>query len=156
MKQVVFALALTFGLTLSAFAQSADETALRDIEQRMHDAKLANDVATLDRYLHADFFSTNQTGNQRDKQKMLQLFKTFPIQSLSTNVLRVRVSDDIAVVTGTMDERSGTGNDHILFTHTYVKSRGRWQLLSAHQSVYDEGAPYDGTTGRSTRAMFTH
>src|SRR5688572_25570247 len=67
MKQVVFVLALTFGLTLSAFAQSADETALRDIEQRMHDAKLANDVATLDRYLHADFFSTNQTGNQRDK-----------------------------------------------------------------------------------------
>ncbi len=155
MKQVVFVLALTFGLTFSAFAQSADENALRDIEQRIHDAKLKNDVAALDRYLHADYFGTNQTGNQRDKQKMLQLFKAFPIQSLSTKVLRVNVNGDIAVVTGTMDERSGTGNDHILFTHTYAKSRGGWQLLGAHQSVYDEGAPYDGTRGRSTREMFT-
>jgi ketosteroid isomerase-like protein len=154
MKQVVFVLALTFGLTLSAFAQSADESALRDIEQRLHDAKLKNDVATLDRYLHADYFGTNQSGNQRDKQKMLQLFKTFPIQSLSTKVLRVHVSGDTAVVTGTLDERSGTGNDHMLFTHSYLRTREGWQLLGAHQSVYDAGAPYDGTSGRSTRAMF--
>jgi len=148
-------MALTFGLALPALAQSADETALRDIEQRLHDAKLKNDVATLDRYLHADYFGTNQTGNQRDKQKILTLFKTFPIQSLSTNVLRVRVTGDTAVVTGTLDERSGTGNDHMLFTHTYLRTREGWQQLGAQQSVYDAGAPYDGTTGRSTRAMFT-
>src|SRR5688572_11001128 len=154
MKQVVFMLALTFGLTLSAFAQNADESALRDIEQRLHDAKLKNDVATLDRYLHADYFGTNQSGNQRDKQKMLQLFKTFPIQSLSTKVLRVQVTGDTAVVTGTLDERSGTGNDHMLFTHSYLRTREGWRLLGAHQSVYDAGAPYDGTSGRSTRAMF--
>ena len=155
MKSVVLVMALTFGLALPAFAQSADETALRDIEQKLHDAKLKNDVATLDRYLHADYFGTNQTGNQRDKQKILTLFKTFPIQSLSTNVLRVRVTGDTAVVTGTLDERSGTGNDHMLFTHTYVRTREGWQQLGAQQSVYDAGAPYDGTTGRSTRAMFT-
>ncbi len=155
MKSFVLVMALTFGLAFPALAQSADETALRDIEQRLHDAKLKNDVATLDRYLHADYFGTNQTGNQRDKQKILTLFKTFPIQSLSTNVLRVRVTGDIAVVTGTLDERSGTGNDHMLFTHTYLRTREGWQQLGAHQSVYDAGAPYDGTTGRSTRAMFT-
>ena len=155
MKSFVLVMALTFGLALPALAQSADETALRDIEQRLHDAKLKNDVATLDRYLHADYFGTNQTGNQRDKQKILTLFKTFPIQSLSTNVLRVRVTGDTAVVTGTLDERSGTGNDHMLFTHTYLRTREGWQQLGAQQSVYDAGAPYDGTTGRSTRAMFT-
>ena len=125
------------------------------LNRRLHDAKLKNDVATLDRYLHADYFGTNQTGNQRDKQKILTLFKTFPIQSLSTNVLRVRVTGDTAVVTGTLDERSGTGNDHMLFTHTYLRTREGWQQLGAQQSVYDAGAPYDGTTGRSTRAMFT-
>ena len=155
MKSFVLVMALTFGLAFPALAQSADETALRDIEQRLHDAKLKNDVATLDRYLHADYFGTNQTGNQRDKQKILTLFKTFPIQSLSTNVLRVRVTGDTAVVTGTLDERSGTGNDHMLFTHTYLRTREGWQQLGAQQSVYDAGAPYDGTTGRSTRAMFT-
>jgi len=155
MKSLVLVMALTFGLALPAFAQSADETALRDIERRLHDAKLKNDVATLDRYLHTSYFATNQTGNQRDKQKALQLFKSFPIQSLSTEVLRVIVTGDTAIVTGTMDERSGTGNDHLLFTHAFVRTRDGWQLLAAQQSVYDEGAPYDGSMGRTTRSMFS-
>jgi lipopolysaccharide assembly outer membrane protein LptD (OstA) len=44
MKQLVLLTALTFGLTLPAFAQNADETASRDREQKIREAKQKHDI----------------------------------------------------------------------------------------------------------------
>jgi len=93
-------------------------------------AKLHRDINALDLILAAGFNETNQNGNSRDKAQTIELWKTFSIDSLTTDTHQVRIAGDTATVTGTQTE---DGTERMLFTRTYVKSPGGWQLLASMQ-----------------------
>jgi ketosteroid isomerase-like protein len=132
------ALALCSPLALQAQSGlAADRTAGEEIarvEEQFRAAKLAKDTSALARVLHEQFMETNQNGNSRDKTAFIDLFKYFPIQSLTTDQSKVQVAGNVAVVTGAQTE-TGTcaGKESMLFTRVYVREDSGWRLISSAQ-----------------------
>jgi len=112
----------------------AIQSAILRVDEQWREAKLANDVETMKRIISDDFFETNQNGNGRDKAQMLQLWTTFKIQSLATHRATIRVSGNVASVTGEQTEVNDSGTDRMLFARVYVQSSSaEWKLLSSTQ-----------------------
>ncbi len=109
------------------------EAQIRDIEEQFRVAKLKNDVRILDRILDKSFVETNQNGNSRTKNETVELFKSFPIRSLTTDSSIIRLSDNAAVVNGSQTEVNDGGTDRMLFTRVYSRSGGHWRLLASSQ-----------------------
>jgi hypothetical protein len=109
------------------------EVQISDIEEQFRVAKLRNDVRSLDRILDRSFVETNQNGNSRTKTQTIELFRSFLMQSLTTDSSTVRVAGNAALVTGSQTEVNGTGTDRMLFTRVYVKSGDQWRLLASSQ-----------------------
>jgi len=113
-------------------AISATEAVMK-VDEAFRIAKLKNDTAALSRLLAENFYETNQNGNSRNKAKTIELWASFPIESLTTDTSEVRITGDTAVVTGSQTEVNGGGTDRMLFMRIYGKGPGGWQLLSAMQ-----------------------
>jgi ketosteroid isomerase-like protein len=108
----------------------AAETEVMRADEAYRVAKLNRDTRALEAILADGFNETNQNGNSRNKAETIDLWRTFSIQSLTTDTFQVRISGATAIVTGTQTE---DGNEHMLFTRVYVKAAHGWQLLSSMQ-----------------------
>ena len=91
------------------------------------------DVGVLSRILDDSFVETNQYGRSRTKEEMIDLFRTFPIDALSTDTSDVRVSGNAAMVTGTQTEIRGSDREDMLFTRVYVYDGDAWKLFASSQ-----------------------
>ena len=125
-------------LCIPAFSQTksqltGDQAAVMSVDEEYRLAKMNNNTATLGRILSADFYETNQNGNTRDYAQTIDLWKTFPVTSLTTDSFEVLVTGDTAVVRGTMTETRGTAVEPMLFTRVYVRGNNGWRLLSSMQ-----------------------
>ena len=127
----IFSGLIVFTALLSAAPQS-DRDAVLKVDEAYRIAKLSRDQSALDRILAPDFKGVNQNGVVRDKAGILDLWKWFSVESLTTDSADVRLEGDTATVIGSMSEN---GSDHLLFTRVYVKRSGAWQLLTSMQSV---------------------
>src|SRR5258708_508746 len=87
-----------------ASAQSSGGTDVVMVDEAYRLAKLNRDTYSLDRILADEFYGTNQNGNSRDKAGLLELWKSFSIDSLTTDRYQVRITGDTAMVTGTQTE----------------------------------------------------
>ena len=141
MKQL-FAVALLTGIATwdgvsptraQEINRSGVEAQIRNIEEQFRAAKLKNDVRSLDQILDESFVETNQNGNSRTKADTLELFRSFPIRSLTTDSSTIRFSNNAAVVNGSQTEVNDTGTDRMLFTRVYIRSGDRWWLLTSSQ-----------------------
>ena len=125
-------------LCIPAFSQTrsqltGDQAAVISVDEEYRIAKINNNTATLSRILSTDFYETNQNGNTRDYAQTIDLWKTFPVTSLTTDSFEVLVTGDTAVVRGTMTETRGPGVEPMLFTRVYLRGNNGWQLLSSMQ-----------------------
>jgi hypothetical protein len=134
MRHVVMVMTLMLAAVAPTSAQTADETALRGLEERFRTAKLKRDIKTLDALYHPDFYSTNQTGNSRNRKEALDLWTWFSVESLDNEISRIQVTGDTAVVSGRTHEVSGTGTEPFQFTRVYVRTPEGWKILSNAQS----------------------
>src|SRR5215469_6125942 len=131
------AIQITCCTLLAAAALSAQtappdgEAAVLAAEAAISQAKIHNDVATLGRLVADDYLGYNQWGVRRDKKDFLTLFRTFETTGLVPSRVSVRVSGDVAIVDGIMNESNAW---KFFFLRTYVKRDGRWQLLSSVQT----------------------
>jgi hypothetical protein len=110
-----------------------EQQAVLGVDEEFRLAQINHDVAVLDRILHPAYYGMNQNGNGRNKTQLIDLWRTFRIDSLTTDAFEVRVTGDTAIVTGRQTERNPTGTDRMVFTRTYVRNDGRWQLLNTMQ-----------------------
>ncbi len=90
-------------------------------------------MAALERILHREFWGTNQHGNGRNKDQIVELWRTFDIDGLTTDTFDVRVIGDAATVNGTQTERVGRSLERMIFSRTYVREDGEWRLLNKIQ-----------------------
>jgi ketosteroid isomerase-like protein len=112
----------------------ADEAIIRRLEEEFRLAKVQADVAALDRLWDEAFVETNQNGNTRNKAQGLALWRAFRIDSLGLEIADVRVTNGVAIVSGSQTELNATGTDQMLFTRVWKKNAdGRWVLVSASQ-----------------------
>ncbi|MEP6715163.1 MAG: nuclear transport factor 2 family protein [Terriglobia bacterium] len=111
-------------------ATVGDEVEVMKVDEAYRLAKLQRDVLTLARILAPDFNETNQNGNSRSKEQTVDLWKTFTIDTLTTDTSEVRVTGNTAVVSGTQTEN---GQEHMLFIRAYIRSGNAWQLQASMQ-----------------------
>lgn len=142
-------LAISFALAVSQLhSQSAPDMAKAEatvmrVDEEFRLAKMHNDTAALDRTLSNDFYETNQNGNSRNKEQMIDLFRGFPIKSLTTDEHHVRIAGNTAFVTGSQTE---DGN-RMSFMRAYVGSGDVWQLRSSMQFTLPDQAVETGVEG---------
>lgn len=112
------------------------------IETEGREATLKNDLAANDRLLADDWININTDGSVTTKAKLLRLLKagSFQILSIENDEVLVRVFGDAAVVTGrSTTKRAGDNGDtltrQVRFTRVYALNKGRWQVVSAHNTL---------------------
>jgi hypothetical protein len=120
-------------LCLLGNAQHPMAAEVMKVDEQFRLAKLHNDTGALGLILADNFFETNQNGNSRDKAQTIELWRSFPIDSLTTDSANVRITGDTAVVSGSQTEHNSAGVDHMLYTRVYVRAGVGWQLVSAMQ-----------------------
>ena len=121
--------------------RSADEKTLFQLETEWSAAVKANDLATLEKILAADWAALGPFG-PFTRAEMLADFKSGAqkVESITPpRDMKVRFFGDVAVVTGTHDEKSSyQGKDtsgRWVWTDVWVKRKGKWQAVASHNSL---------------------
>ena len=112
---------------------SRDQAAVLALEEQFRLAKVKADLAALDRLYDPTVIATNQNGNTRNKQQLLELWGTFRINLLTLDSAEVQISGDLAIVTGRQTELNSTGTDRMLFTRIWRRAGDTWRLISKTQ-----------------------
>lgn len=118
------------------------EQIILQLESEGRKATLENDIKANDRLLADNWLNINPDGSITTKAKLLELLKdgSFKIMSIENEEVMVRVYGDAAVVTGrSTTKRAGQGSEvvgrQVRFTRVYAKSKGQWQVVSAHNTL---------------------
>lgn len=151
MKQILSAVALVILNCTLTPAQTTPEKAHENLETEQiilqlesegRKATLENDIKANDRLLADNWLNINPDGSITTKAKLLELLKdgSFKIMSIENDEVMVRVYGDAAVVTGrSTTKRAGQGSEvvgrQVRFTRVYAKSKGQWQVVSAHNTL---------------------
>lgn len=111
------------------------EQTLMQMERDYGQALVKADVATLNRILADDWFGQGPPGGSSNKAGALAVLKsgTPKYDAITVGEMKVRVFGDVAVVTGTQDQKSSyKGKDtsgHSVWTDVFVKRQGKWQAV---------------------------
>jgi ketosteroid isomerase-like protein len=111
------------------------EQTLMQMEQDWAQALVKGDVVTADRLLADDWFGQGPPGGSSNKAGALADLKsgTTKYDAVTVGEMKVRVFGDVAVVTGTQDQKSSyKGKDtsgHSVWTDVFVKRQGKWQAV---------------------------
>lgn len=118
------------------------EQVILQLENEGREATLKNDIEANNRLLADNWMNINPDGSVTTKAKLLELLKdgSFKIMSIENDEVMVRVYGDAAVVTGrSTTKRTGQGSEvvarQVRFTRVYAKSKGQWQVVSAHNTL---------------------
>ena len=120
---------------------SADEAALRAIEEKWDAASLKGDAVSLGAILGDTFISTNPEGKVRTKAEMLAQLTNREIkyEIASVSDMKVSVYGDTAVVNGKWRgkfvEKGKPVDTTERFTDTYVRKNGQWRCVASHSST---------------------
>ena len=156
MKQILWATAFLCAVSLivvgqtierkESVASSAEEEAVRKVEDEFASAYGRNDADTLDRLWAPDYTFVNPGGQAMTKAKRLAMIRSgeLKIESYTRDEENIRIYGNTAVVTyrsHVKAERNGQdiGSDRRVIT-VLVKRDGRWQAV-AQQSTTIKSSP---------------
>ena len=80
------------------------DLAVMKVDEEFRLAKMRNDTSTLERIVSDHYYATNQNRNSRNKEQLIELFRTFPVSPLTTDEFHIRIVDGTAFVTGFQTE----------------------------------------------------
>ena len=139
---VVFsALAVASGQEQGAVNGSKSvEQIIKTLDNERIQAQIHADATALERIYADDFMGVGPSGTVRTKPQVISDFTSgdLKFQSITTDDVRVRVYENVAVETGrsTMnghDKGKEVPHD-TRFTRVWVKQHGRWRLVANHYS----------------------
>ena len=116
------------------------EQAIRELDDERIQAQIHADAIALERIYADDFIGVGPSGTVRAKPQVISDFTSgdLKFQSITTDDVRVRVYENVAVETG---RSTMTGQDKgkavphdTRFTRVWVKQQGRWRLVANHYS----------------------
>jgi len=118
------------------------EQQIQRLEVEGREATLKNDLEATDRLLAENWVNINPDGSLTTKAKLLDFLRagSFKFLSIENDDVLVRAFGDAAVVTGrSTSKRAGEGDEvitrQVRFTRVYAKQKGRWQVVSAHNTL---------------------
>ena len=154
MKKLIAIAALIIISTFAAFAQtSRDEQEILKIHSALEQAYMKNDIAYFERVSAADYVLSSLTGKSVSRAQMIEDARkemtkpTYKVLSATSDDVKVKVSGNMAVVTGNWMETTTSPTDTSAephkdmgrFTGIYEKRNGKWLLVGEHYSE----APHD-------------
>src|SRR5688572_21024568 len=107
------------------------------LERELSAAGQRNDPAPARRLFAEDLTGVTSRGTQFDKVRGLAIIEGSGITALVLDELRARVYGDAAVATGRVTfsgtiEGARYPERQVLFTDTWIRRDGRWQLVAIH------------------------
>lgn len=157
MKSILTTILLILFASSVAFAQASDKRSTYDSRvaeeikrmdrQWLVESYAPNDMSAFDRIVADDFMITHSRGRVLNKaQKRADIISNHPATStqppasstqsafrIEDSSVQVRVYKDVAISTGYIIEKdlSQGKNDRVYFTNTYLKRKGRWQVVAS-------------------------
>lgn len=122
-------------------AQEIPEQQILRLETVWNEAHLHGDVDTLDRLWAPDISVIVPEMQPFTKEQLLKMWRSMKItfNSYATSNVRVRCDGATAVVTGRLQRSRDFGgrvrSEDWLFTKTYARMEGRWQVVAYHAST---------------------
>ena len=121
-----------------ASAQNHVEQEIKRLENEWLNSYLKGDKQTFERIVADDFTRTDESGKFATKAEEKELIQAPPASvkaSLTNEDIKVRVYGETAVVTGRIVSKvQDSLNFQSRFTDTFVKRKGRWQVVARHYS----------------------
>jgi ketosteroid isomerase-like protein len=120
--------------------EKSDAATVRALESKWVDAYKQRQIATVASLLADDYVITLEDGSTYGKVG----FISYNAGSLRVDVaevsnLKIRMHDNVAVVTGAYHERGVLGGKpydyHDRLTDVWMKTGGKWQLIASHYSL---------------------
>ena len=136
----VLGLLITLGVA-TAQQKSADQTALRAIEEKWDAASLMGDAATLATIYADGFITTDPEGKVRSKAEALARVKSGAVkyENAKADDLNISIYGDAAVVTGRWKgkfiENGKTVEATERFSDFFVRQNGQWRCVASHAST---------------------
>jgi ketosteroid isomerase-like protein len=109
------------------------ETELLNLEQERCRALSQQDWTALESILSADYTHTHTTARLEDKAAYIESMKKSPRETARED-LKVRVSGDMAVMTGVQANKSERGDVRSRVTQVWTREGGAWKLLLAQNT----------------------
>ena len=123
------------------------EEEVRRLERQWLDAYEQNDAVAMERIVADDFTITFPNGSMQTKPQLMAMVKAprgpgQPRMRFYTEGVQSRAYGDTVILLGRVVseyERDGkTVREQSRYTDTYVRSRGRWQVVASHLSNVEE------------------
>ncbi|MBA3442375.1 MAG: nuclear transport factor 2 family protein, partial [Pyrinomonadaceae bacterium] len=117
-----------------------DEQAVRQLLNELSAALGRNDAAALDRIYADGYTFVGDNGTMMTKAERIAAFKSGELkyESVSHDVVSIRFFGDTAVAVLHFKSKFAPGvkfsDGKFLTTGTFVKIKGRWQLVAAHNT----------------------
>lgn len=104
------------------------------LNQTYIDCVKYGDVRRFDEILAEDFLCSNPDGSLVNKRKFLeQIARPATISDLSTQDVKVRILDDVAIIHAATNYTTASGERrHGRYTDVWARRDGRWLAVSAH------------------------
>ena len=120
--------------------EKPDEAAVRALELKWADAYKARQITALASLLADDYVITMEDGSVYSKIGFVsQNAGQLRVDAAEMSDLKIRMHDNVAVVTGTYHERGESGGKpydyHDRLTDVWMKTGGKWRLIASHYSV---------------------
>jgi ketosteroid isomerase-like protein len=133
--------ALYAGHVFAAADTTPDARQLLDLEQRWLTAAMQRDTATLGQILADDFVDVTYKGSLSDKAGHLKVSLAPANTRQTLEDLKVRFYGDTGIVTGqnTIAAKDHSFTARVRFTDVFVKRAGRWQAVSAQETLEQAG-----------------
>lgn len=104
------------------------------LDRQFQQARVNNDVATVDRIVSDGYTGTDKFGDRWSKRELLELWAWALMESIETTTATVRFCGDDAIVEGREIQTMPHRTDHLLFTRVYRRGgTARWQLVANTQ-----------------------
>ena len=155
MVRIITALGLVIATSFGiSHAQQAQQTTLtraeqevRRLERQWLDAYEQNDPEAMDRIVADDFTITFSNGAMQSKPQLMAMVKaprqaSQPRMRFYTEDVRSRAYGDTVILIGRVvteyvrDSKAVTERSR--YTDTYVRRKGRWQVVASHLSNIEE------------------
>ena len=140
-KLAYLALGMLMAGGLMAQSKSADEAALRAIEEKWDAANLKGDAAALGAIFADTFISTTNEGKVRTKAEVLADLKSGAIkyQVAKVDDMKVYLYGDTGIVSGRWTGKYVENGKNVetveRYTDTYVRQNGQWRCVASHGST---------------------
>jgi ketosteroid isomerase-like protein len=138
-----FVFSLAFACTREEDHQAAEQY-ITECERQWAESVATGDTSTIERILADDFVGVDPKGNLYEKTKMFTETREAPKYFVSNhlNEVKIRFYGNTAVAQGneTWERRSGE-RGRFVWTDTWLKRNGKWQIVAAEDLIAPEQPP---------------